>query len=414
MMDGQPPEIRTMDVRGDHQDPPDSTSERYSGGDGPTAEDEHLQLLRAGLRSCAELLGVVVERPHAFADLPALADMVVTFSIELEEYWSGWDRSRFDYRRSLAPLAQLAATAVHSHPWLALEALVTVVEIGLEAASRWPVGQLSYSDRLQIHLRLQELARARTEAPERSPSRTANPVGEFTTASTNPVEKDNTSTATSGAASQGEPASGAVKEPKSPASSPPASKYQQAEAETSSIDAAAPRPANTPCTRSTPRTDVGRRRRRRWSKIPSGRCKGLTAPQAVFRDPDWYYWAMEGDFFEDADMSDEAMEVAVKARSIKIPGDGDLVAEYVVHPVLRKFCDLRLIPRDRPPDDRPGRSFRREVIDLSIPRRIHQYDKKGNRLLVQALKHHLLGDASHAMTRKRAEAFFEDDGNFDL
>jgi hypothetical protein len=47
-----------------------------------------------------------------------------------------------------------------------------------------------------------------------------------------------------------------------------------------------------------------------------------------------------------------------------------------------------------------------------MPRKIAPYDKLGGKLLVSDLKHLVFGSKRFVMTRQRAEAFFDDPGNF--
>jgi len=49
-----------------------------------------------------------------------------------------------------------------------------------------------------------------------------------------------------------------------------------------------------------------------------------------------------------------------------------------------------------------------------FPRGLKRYDKLGYKYLLRGLKYYLLGSASYRMTKRRAEAFFEDDDRFDL
>ena len=54
----------------------------------------------------------------------------------------------------------------------------------------------------------------------------------------------------------------------------------------------------------------------------------------------------------------------------------------------------------------------RTVIDMSIPRQICPYDKRGSRLMVDAVKYYVFGGTRVRMTRVRCEEFFEEEGNF--
>ena len=49
---------------------------------------------------------------------------------------------------------------------------------------------------------------------------------------------------------------------------------------------------------------------------------------------------------------------------------------------------------------------------MGFARELAPYDKRGCKLLVQAAKEVLFKDKSCRMTKKRCEAFFEDENNF--
>ncbi|MDX2498869.1 MAG: hypothetical protein QNL11_13335 [Desulfobacterales bacterium] len=155
-----------------------------------------------------------------------------------------------------------------------------------------------------------------------------------------------------------------------------------------------------------------------WSTIWFGKkYKGKTLPQVVFKDPDWFFWAMETNAFKGrGKILNEAREIYRKSKSIRIPQEGPekLVAEYAVHPPTGKFAQMEIIPASRPKHVGSTRTSRSDVIDLSKPRKIARYDKLGCDHLISNLKHYLFGSKSYRMTKARCEAFFEDDDNFDL
>jgi hypothetical protein len=152
-----------------------------------------------------------------------------------------------------------------------------------------------------------------------------------------------------------------------------------------------------------------------WSKLWFGRHKGKTLPQVVFKDPDWFFWAMEDKIFR-GKILNEAREIYRKSQSIRIPKNGSkkLVAEYYIHSPTEKFACMEIVPASRPDHVGSSVTFREDVIDLSIPRQISSYDKLGCNYLISNLKYYLFGSSSYRMTKARCEAFFEDDGNFDL
>jgi hypothetical protein len=148
-----------------------------------------------------------------------------------------------------------------------------------------------------------------------------------------------------------------------------------------------------------------------WTVVSFGRYAGQTLPQIVFRDPDWFFWACENGAFRDA-LADEARHVYERARRIRLPQrwDGPRVVEYT-DCARGKFAVLEAVPESR---NLHARSFRRPWIDLGYAHCACPYDKGGSRRLVRQAKYYLFGSASYPLTRKRAEAFFEDDENFEL
>lgn len=101
-------------------------------------------------------------------------------------------------------------------------------------------------------------------------------------------------------------------------------------------------------------------------------------------------------------------------RTIGIPNNnaGNLLAEYAVHAPTGKFANMEIVPASRPPHQGSSPTFRKDVIDLSVPRKIAPYDKLGCRNLISSVKRVLFGNASARMTAERCGAFFDDLTNF--
>ena len=153
-----------------------------------------------------------------------------------------------------------------------------------------------------------------------------------------------------------------------------------------------------------------------WSIVYFGRHKGKTLPQIILSDPDWFFWAIEEEVFKDrGSLAVEAQEVYKKATSIKIPNNdnGELVAEYSIHKPSGKFSGFHMIPSSRPHYEGSSSSFRKTVIDMSVPRKLACYDKWGCKQLLSSLKLYVFGDKSVRMTKKKCEDFFGTSGNFE-
>lgn len=157
---------------------------------------------------------------------------------------------------------------------------------------------------------------------------------------------------------------------------------------------------------------------RQWSELTFGKHAGKSLPQIVLSDPDWFFWAIDKGVLSKrgGQLAREAEEVERKACAVRIPRRESqrIVAEYVIHPGVNKFGGLNLVPEDQPRHEGASPTFRKPIIDLSVVRSIAEYDKMGGKLLLSAFKFHIFGNEGARMTRKRAEAFFDDDSNFDL
>jgi hypothetical protein len=153
-----------------------------------------------------------------------------------------------------------------------------------------------------------------------------------------------------------------------------------------------------------------------WTELNFGKHAGKSLPQVLFADPDWFFWAVDNNVFAKRPaISREAEILNTRARNIKIPAAeaGTMTVEYVVHRPTGKFSHFDLVPREREePHDGSSPTFRSNVIDMSVPRQIAQYDKLGCRSLISSLKFHVFGSKSARITKERAEAFFSNKANF--
>jgi hypothetical protein len=72
------------------------------------------------------------------------------------------------------------------------------------------------------------------------------------------------------------------------------------------------------------------------------------------------------------------------------------------------------VPEDRPPHQGSSITIRKEVIDLSIPRQIANYDKFGCGNMPIGVKIYLFGSKKVRLTKRLCEEFFADDNNFEI
>ena len=150
-----------------------------------------------------------------------------------------------------------------------------------------------------------------------------------------------------------------------------------------------------------------------WIKVNFGKNIGMTLPQVMFKDPDWFFWACEKSVFKGG-LEREAEEINRKARSIKVPQNGEekMVVEYIIDKTTEKFGTMQIVPESRPYHKGSSTFFRSDVIDMSIPRQIYPGDKFGNQNFILALKIILFGNTSYKMTKRRCGEFFENGHNF--
>lgn len=155
----------------------------------------------------------------------------------------------------------------------------------------------------------------------------------------------------------------------------------------------------------------------RWPILDFGQHEGTSLPRVLFEDPDWFFWAIEEGVFDDKPKyRDAAQELKEKAKNIKPPDDDydDPVVEYTIHPSVHRLGGVDVVERSHPVHRGSSPTTRKDVFDLSMPRRYDDYEKKGAKILISGMKHELFGDSSYRMTEKRCEEFFGDDSNFDV
>jgi len=150
-----------------------------------------------------------------------------------------------------------------------------------------------------------------------------------------------------------------------------------------------------------------------WIALSFGKHEGLTLPQVLFKDPDWFFWSVNKGVFKksNARIKAEVKEVYEKATHVKIPYAG-MKVEYIFNYANGILETVRLVP-DNYDGYVGGHSFIiRTYLDFSIARSFKSYDKLGNKILVRACKRILFGTPSARLTKKRCEEFFNNDTNF--
>jgi len=147
------------------------------------------------------------------------------------------------------------------------------------------------------------------------------------------------------------------------------------------------------------------RRRKRWIPMPFGRYRGLTLPQVLFTDPDYFFWVrgvLKGA------LAIEAEQVARKACRIRIPRepDGAFVVDF--EPGGQFVC-FSIVPRDKERHLSSHEIHRANYLDFSCIRDRKQYAKREYVRFLRCFRNEFFGNKSARMTRERCEAFFNGD-----
>ncbi len=147
-----------------------------------------------------------------------------------------------------------------------------------------------------------------------------------------------------------------------------------------------------------------------WTTVAFGKYRGMSLPQIIFNDTDYFFWLCENNAFPSERLAAEAKEINHKARTIKIPSS--YLNMKVQYTILNGFEHMTLVPVEQPNHTGSSRVIFRDCFDMSMARKFGAYAKKSNEILVQGIKRFLFGSENTRMTKKRCEQFFDDDSNF--
>lgn len=149
-----------------------------------------------------------------------------------------------------------------------------------------------------------------------------------------------------------------------------------------------------------------------WTEVNFGKWvdKGLTLPQILVRDPDWFFWAHEEGVFKGA-LKGQADTLERRARAIILPPDyqKDHAVSYNLGPD-GSVWDFSLVPANQPLHAGSTTEKRSPTLNLATARRFKSYDKLGNKKVVQSFRFYWF--AGKPFTKKRVEEFFDDPSNF--
>jgi hypothetical protein len=149
----------------------------------------------------------------------------------------------------------------------------------------------------------------------------------------------------------------------------------------------------------------------KWNTLNFGKYAGLSLPQIILADADWFFWALNNGVFW-GKPAEEAEDLAAKARAIKIPkhvpknweveyryaDDGRFMELAFVEVGVPSYCGYR-------------RVHRLPYLDLSFIRRSRTYDKQGCRNLLHDFRRLYFGEDVR-LTKQRCEKFFSKRRNF--
>jgi hypothetical protein len=148
-------------------------------------------------------------------------------------------------------------------------------------------------------------------------------------------------------------------------------------------------------------------RQKLWIPMPFGKHEGLTLPQILFTDPDYFFW-LKG-VLKGA-LASEINELAQKARRIRIPRE-PAEAFMIEYRFEREgqFVRFSIVQRDKERYPESHIIHRATHLDFSYLRNRKQYDKRGYVRFLRGLRKEFFGNKSARVTKDRCEGFFDDD-----
>jgi hypothetical protein len=149
-----------------------------------------------------------------------------------------------------------------------------------------------------------------------------------------------------------------------------------------------------------------------WSVLPFGKYGGKTLPEIIVRDLDWFFWMLPRLYGR---LGTEARDLARKARAIKVPTrhGKKLEVEYRYEfdngsELGRRFCGFAFVKAET---WHSRWTIRLPHLDLALPLRRKQYDKRAGRILIRDFRLQYFGKHKR-LTKQRCEEFFSNNDNF--
>ena len=141
--------------------------------------------------------------------------------------------------------------------------------------------------------------------------------------------------------------------------------------------------------------------------MPFGKYKGLTLPQLLFADPDYFFWLREEVLKGALATEAEHLEKVCRIRILREPAEAFMV-EYRFEPE-GQCAYFGIVRRDRERYPVSHIIHRAAHLDFSYLRNRKQYDKRGYVRFLRCFRREFFGDESARMTKERCEGFFNGD-----
>jgi hypothetical protein len=151
-----------------------------------------------------------------------------------------------------------------------------------------------------------------------------------------------------------------------------------------------------------------------WTTIRFGRFKdaGMSPPQVLLSDPDYFYWALRGGAFKGR-QAYQAAFLSIRASQIRPPRPNSSEFQFAI--LLDESCSLseiRLVRKSEPISTSLIVLRRSALLDLSIVKLFPSAQKVSGEKIVAFLKKEFFADSFGELDRRSCEAFFEDDSHF--
>ncbi len=155
----------------------------------------------------------------------------------------------------------------------------------------------------------------------------------------------------------------------------------------------------------------------KWLTLYTGPYVGNSLPQVVFKDPYYFFRALDaGEFEYDPELLRQAKYVAYRAQRIRIPFHlgPKCVALYVVNKAKAKLESVEIYSKAELFGVGTDSEVVKSVIDLRMLFSVGPHDVSEMRPFLWSIKKILFGETAIRFTRRRCEPFFENGHHFEI